>query len=242
MHSAYQPVVEVLGDTLALMTRRERGVWSLHDANTDILAVPNGRFKILPHINHSSSHGGLSVRSLMGILAEAGFDDLSNGKETLMRATCRRQVGSCTRQSDPPTHFAVVVQRGIIVRQQRSLCWVMPRATGNQRWGLIRLPSVRHEVIANLRAAGSNPIAIRNRSAGTQCQSQSIGTKTTNRLTRSACSKPLAIRVRGRRDWNPRPHGPTPNDRSGTAVRSSRKARLPDAETPRRHEMGADQA
>jgi len=30
MHTAYLPVVEVLGDTLALMTRRERGVWSLH--------------------------------------------------------------------------------------------------------------------------------------------------------------------------------------------------------------------
>ena len=39
MHTAYQPVVEVLGDTLALMTRRERGVWSLHDTNTDILAI-----------------------------------------------------------------------------------------------------------------------------------------------------------------------------------------------------------
>ena len=45
MHTAYQPVVEVLGDTLALMTRRERGVWSLHDTNTDILAIARGRFK-----------------------------------------------------------------------------------------------------------------------------------------------------------------------------------------------------
>ena len=53
MQTAYQPVVEVLGDTLALMTRRGRGVWSLHDTNTDILAVARGRFKAPPHINHS---------------------------------------------------------------------------------------------------------------------------------------------------------------------------------------------
>ena len=75
MHTAYQPVVEVLGDTLALMTRRERGVWSLHDTNTDILAIAKGRFKAPPHINHSLSQVGLSVRSLIGILAEGWFDD-----------------------------------------------------------------------------------------------------------------------------------------------------------------------
>jgi hypothetical protein len=60
MHAAYQPVVEVLGDALALMTRRERGVWSLHDTNTDILAIANGRFNAPPHINHSFSHMGLA--------------------------------------------------------------------------------------------------------------------------------------------------------------------------------------
>jgi len=105
MHTAYQPVVEVLGDTLALMTRREHGVWSLHDTNTDILAIAKGRFKAPPHINHSLSQVGLSVRSLIGILAEGWFDDISNGKEALMRATCRWQAGSCARRSDTPTRF-----------------------------------------------------------------------------------------------------------------------------------------
>jgi hypothetical protein len=52
MHTAYQPVVEVLGDTLALMTRRGRGVWSLHDTITDILAIAKRGFKAPPHINH----------------------------------------------------------------------------------------------------------------------------------------------------------------------------------------------
>jgi hypothetical protein len=94
MHTAYQPVVEVLGDTLALMTRRGRGAWSLHDTNADILAIANGSFKALPHINHPLSQVGLGVRSLIGILAEGWFDDISNGKETLMRATCRWQAGS----------------------------------------------------------------------------------------------------------------------------------------------------
>jgi hypothetical protein len=70
MHTAYQPVVEVLGDTLALMTRRERGVWSLHDANADILGIAKRRFKAPPHINHSLSQIGASARRLIGILAE----------------------------------------------------------------------------------------------------------------------------------------------------------------------------
>ncbi len=48
MNAAYQPVVEVLGDTLALMTRRERGVWSLHDTYMNILAIAKGRFKARP--------------------------------------------------------------------------------------------------------------------------------------------------------------------------------------------------
>jgi hypothetical protein len=60
MHVAYQPVVEVLGITLALMTRRERGVWSLHDTNTDILAIANGSFKAPPDIHHSMSQVGRS--------------------------------------------------------------------------------------------------------------------------------------------------------------------------------------
>jgi hypothetical protein len=63
MHTAYQRVVEVPGDTLAFMTRRERGVWSLHETNTDILAIAKGRFKARPHINHSSSQVGVSVCS-----------------------------------------------------------------------------------------------------------------------------------------------------------------------------------
>jgi hypothetical protein len=76
MHTAYQSVAEVLGDTLALMTRRGRKVWSLYDTNTDILAVARGRFKVAPHINHSWSQVGLSVRSLIGILAEEWFDHI----------------------------------------------------------------------------------------------------------------------------------------------------------------------
>jgi hypothetical protein len=100
MHTAYQPLVEVLGDTLALMTRRERGVWSLHDTTTDILAVATGRFKAPPHINHSLSQVGLGVRSLTGILAEGWFDDISDGKETLMRARCHRRAGSVCARHD----------------------------------------------------------------------------------------------------------------------------------------------
>ena len=95
MHTAYQPVVEVLGDTLALMTRRERGVWSLHDTNTDILAIAKGRFKAPPHINHSLSQVGLSVRSLIGILAEGWFDehwDPGAKKEALALAPCRQDA------------------------------------------------------------------------------------------------------------------------------------------------------
>jgi hypothetical protein len=68
MHTAYQPVLEVLGDSLALPTRRECGVWALHDANIDILATAKRRFKVSPHVNHSMSQAGLSVRSLIGIL------------------------------------------------------------------------------------------------------------------------------------------------------------------------------
>jgi hypothetical protein len=89
MHTTYQPMREVLGDTLALMTRRGRGVWSWHDTNTNSLAIARGRFKALPHINHSLSQVGLGVRKLVGILVEQWFDDISIGKETLMRAMCR---------------------------------------------------------------------------------------------------------------------------------------------------------
>jgi hypothetical protein len=48
MNTAYRPVVEVLGDTRVLMARRDRGVWSLHDTNTNILAIAQGRFKAPP--------------------------------------------------------------------------------------------------------------------------------------------------------------------------------------------------
>jgi hypothetical protein len=54
MHTAYQPVVEVICDTLASMTRRD-GVWSLHATNRGILAIAKGRFKAAPHINQSWS-------------------------------------------------------------------------------------------------------------------------------------------------------------------------------------------
>jgi hypothetical protein len=70
MRIAYQPVVAVLGDTLAVMTRRVRGVWSVHDTNEDILALSQGRYKALPHINHSMSQVGLGVRGLSGILTD----------------------------------------------------------------------------------------------------------------------------------------------------------------------------
>ena len=70
MPIAYQSVVEVLGERLALMTRRERGVWSLPNTNADILAIAKGRFKAPSCINHSLSRVGLSSRSLIGILAE----------------------------------------------------------------------------------------------------------------------------------------------------------------------------
>ena len=89
MRIAYQPVVAVLGDTLAVLTRRERGVWSLHDTNEDILALPQGRYKALPHINHSMSQVGLSVRSLIEILAEGSFDDVS----------CIKEYGNIERRS-----------------------------------------------------------------------------------------------------------------------------------------------
>ena len=45
MHTAYQPVVTAVGDALALRSRREPDVGSLHDANTDILSINKGRYK-----------------------------------------------------------------------------------------------------------------------------------------------------------------------------------------------------
>ena len=48
MHTAYQRVGEIRGGTLALMARRERGVWSSQETNTDILAIAKGRFKAPP--------------------------------------------------------------------------------------------------------------------------------------------------------------------------------------------------
>jgi hypothetical protein len=70
-------VVEALGDRLASMTRRERGIWPLHDTSTNILAIARRRFKAPPHINHSWSQVGLGVSSVIGILAEWSFDDIS---------------------------------------------------------------------------------------------------------------------------------------------------------------------
>jgi len=75
----------------------------LHDANTDILAIAKRRFKAAPHINQSLPQVGHGVCSLIGILAARWLDDISDGKETLMRATCRRQAGSGARRSDTPT-------------------------------------------------------------------------------------------------------------------------------------------
>ena len=48
MHTAYQPVVEGVGDTLAWMTRRERGIWSLTKRIRDILAIAKRGFKASP--------------------------------------------------------------------------------------------------------------------------------------------------------------------------------------------------
>src|SRR4051794_33170749 len=53
MQVAYQPVVEVVGDTPALMTRRERGVWSSRDTNQEVLAIARGRIKVPRHLDHS---------------------------------------------------------------------------------------------------------------------------------------------------------------------------------------------
>jgi hypothetical protein len=53
MRVARQPVVAVLGETLALTVRRERGYWSLYDAYLDSLAIASRRFKAPAHIDHS---------------------------------------------------------------------------------------------------------------------------------------------------------------------------------------------
>jgi hypothetical protein len=76
LYITYQSVVELLGDALALMTRRERKAWSLHDSN--ILAMAKGRFKAAPHINHSWTQVGQSVRSPIGILSNGGIDGVSS--------------------------------------------------------------------------------------------------------------------------------------------------------------------
>jgi hypothetical protein len=59
MRIAYQPVGGVLGDTLALMTLREPADLSLHNTNTDILAIVKGRFKPPLHINRLMSYCGI---------------------------------------------------------------------------------------------------------------------------------------------------------------------------------------
>jgi hypothetical protein len=117
MHTAYQPVVEVLGDTLALMKRRERALWSSHDTTTDILAIADERFKAPIHINHSLSHVELRSRCLSGIMVERWFDQISNGKETLMRAAV------------PPSPVPVAIDRSVLSlyrmprRTPLCLCW-----------------------------------------------------------------------------------------------------------------------
>ena len=70
----------------------------MHDTNTDILAIATGRFKAPAHINHSLSHVGLSVRSLIGILAKGWFDDISTDVALLgkaARASARCQCNPC---------------------------------------------------------------------------------------------------------------------------------------------------
>jgi hypothetical protein len=56
MRDAHQPMVERFGGKLALRTRRERGVWSLHGTNTEILATVRRGFKAPPHLDHILSH------------------------------------------------------------------------------------------------------------------------------------------------------------------------------------------
>jgi hypothetical protein len=145
MHTAYQPVAKVLCETLALMTRREREVWSLHDTNTGILAIAKGRFKSPPHINHSLSQVGPYVPSLVVILAPGWFDDTSHGGETLMRATCRSQEGSCAsvrhtgrcdrRARLKPVYAAIAsLNRSLTARPVRNLRDGRPghRYSGNE--------------------------------------------------------------------------------------------------------------
>ncbi|MGP0063249.1 MAG: hypothetical protein ACLQGP_06545 [Isosphaeraceae bacterium] len=78
MNTTCHSVVEVLGDAIALMTRQERTVWSLHDTDADILSLAQGRFKGPAHINHSLSQLRFSVHSLIEILAEGWVDEISN--------------------------------------------------------------------------------------------------------------------------------------------------------------------
>jgi hypothetical protein len=63
MHTAYQHVGGAFGGTVAFMTRRECGAWSLHGPDRVILAIAGGRFKASPHVNHPSSRAAVSVRS-----------------------------------------------------------------------------------------------------------------------------------------------------------------------------------
>ncbi len=121
MRAAYPPVVKVVGDTRASMTHRGRGVWSLRDPNANSLAIAKRRFKARPHIDHSLSQVGLSVRSRIATLPHRWVDDIFNGQNTLMRPTCRSQAGSRTRRSDTPKRFFWRVASGSIEAIARSL-------------------------------------------------------------------------------------------------------------------------
>jgi hypothetical protein len=126
MAIACQPVAKVLGDTLALMTRQERGVWSLHDTNKHSLALAEGRFKAPRHIDYSMSQVGLSVRILIGILAEGWFIDISKRQRNTHDShvsLARRIMRASVRHTDALRDSG---RRGITVHQQLSRCCVKP--------------------------------------------------------------------------------------------------------------------
>ncbi len=50
MHTAYQRAVSVLGNTLALMTRDQRGVACVHKTDTATPAIAESRFIARPHL------------------------------------------------------------------------------------------------------------------------------------------------------------------------------------------------
>ncbi len=58
MHTAFQPVVEIVDDTLALRVRRGRRAWSSHDTSTDIVSTVQRGYKPPPHIDHATDQLG----------------------------------------------------------------------------------------------------------------------------------------------------------------------------------------